>query len=49
MDDLQTGSTNPLEINESTSKIDDVENNLWLKSKPKIIKNLLGNFHRLKI
>jgi hypothetical protein len=42
MDDIQTGSTNPLKINESSSKINDTDYNFWLKSKSRIIKNLLG-------
>ena len=44
MDDIQTGSTNPLKINESSSKINDTDYNFWLKSKSRIIKNLLGNY-----
>jgi hypothetical protein len=42
MDDTQTGSTNPLKINESSTKINDIDYNFWLKSKSRIIKNLLG-------
>ena len=41
MDDTQAASSNRLHLNESISTLSDLESNAWLKSKSRIIKNLL--------
>lgn len=42
MDDTQAGSRNLLKLNDSTITVSVLESNLWLKSKARITKNLLG-------
>jgi hypothetical protein len=40
-EDLPTESTTRLKLNESSVSLSDLENNVWLNSKTRIIKNLL--------